>query len=98
MIAANFVYYFAFGFKPLTKSPKLIMYNFLFFLLIAVAIFFKTSYHLYEWFVKNKGDQKQKTTVMIKEGLNFVKMVLNFFRPGNESNLVYVPINKYRSI
>lgn len=52
LIVANFMYLFLYGFKPLQYHPKLVMYNFLIFLLIGVILFFKVSYHLYQWFVK----------------------------------------------
>lgn len=95
LIIANFTYLYFYGFKPLQYHPKLILYNFLIFLLIGVILFFKVSYHLYQWFVKGEEDTRQKTKEKIAEGLRVVEMVGNYFRPGNLHNLVYVGISLY---
>ena len=66
LIIANFIYLYAYGFKPIYYHPQLILYNLLFFLMLSIAIFFKISYHLYRWFIKNDGDVKTNTKEKIK--------------------------------
>ena len=72
LILANLVYLCIHGFKPLQYHPKLILYNILFFLLVGLVIFFKVSYHLYEWFVKGEGDVREKTKMKLNEALRMV--------------------------
>lgn len=69
LIAANLIYLYIHGFKPIRYHPKLIVYNFLFFLLVAIVIFFKASYHLHRWFVKGEGDMREKAKVKLQEVL-----------------------------
>jgi hypothetical protein len=90
LIAANLVYLCIHGFKPIQYHPKLILYNFLFFVLVATVVFFKVSYHLYRWFVKDEGDVREKTKIKLQELLRVVEIVCGYFRPGNLHNLVYV--------
>ena len=51
LIAVNLIYLYVHGISPLEYSPKLFLYNFIIFLFIGVVVFFKVSYHLYQWFV-----------------------------------------------
>lgn len=53
LIIANFIYLYAYGFKPIVYHPRLILYNFILFLIVGIVVFFKVSYHLYYWFRKN---------------------------------------------
>jgi hypothetical protein len=66
LIAANAIYLAIHGLKPIQYHPKLILYNFLFFLLVGLVLFFKLSYHLYQWFVKDEGDMRQKAKAKLK--------------------------------
>ena len=66
LIAVNAIYLAIHGLKPIQYRPKLILYNFLFFLLVGLVVFFKLSYHLYQWFVKDEGDMRQKAKAKLK--------------------------------
>ena len=66
LIVANAIYLAIHGLKPIHYHPKLILYNFLFFLLVGLVLFFKLSYHLYQWFVKDEGDMRQKAKAKLQ--------------------------------
>ena len=69
LIAANLVYLCIHGFKPILYHPKLVVYNFLFFLLVSIVVFFKASYHLHRWFVKGEGGVREKAKIKLQEVL-----------------------------
>jgi len=83
LIMANLFYLYVHGFKPLKYHPRLFIYNFALFFIIAIVVFFKVSYHLHRWFVLNEGDTKSKTKKALVEILQKYNMILNYLRPGN---------------
>lgn len=67
LLGANLLYLAIYGFAPLKYHPKLVLYNFLLFLIVGIVIFFKVSYHLYRGFKLREGDMHSKTKQQIKE-------------------------------
>lgn len=90
LIIANFIYIYANGLKPIGAYPKLVMYNFLFFLIVGIVIVIKVNLLFHSWFIKEDGEVKKKTKMIIQKTSEMVEFGLSIFKKGNERMMIRV--------